>query len=414
VRVLERLRRRPKPDPRLAPAREAHAAGDFVQARRLARPIVDDAATLEAVRGLAELEYLLGDYDAAERLLRRVVDESGGDVATRADAELGLALVYLQTNSFAKARGLFAGIEEDVVLPIWDLMRSFGDEPPYRLDWADGNTATAPFIQSTDWELPTVTIEVDGLELDARLDTGGDMLTLSRDVAEALGVGAVATTTGTFAGGATADLGYGRVGTVRVGGLTVRGVPVAIAGLDRPVIGTGFLRQFLTTIDYPNGRLVLRPRGDRGRAALPAEHAGPDAEVPFALALTHLIVARGSLDDESPLTFIVDSGLQDELGSVFAAPPDTLTAAGIPIPETTEDVRESGAGHVSLQVARFPIRRLALGSLEQSGLTGFYGVFPDAWRDAAGFTIHGLVSHGFLRRYAWTLDFDSMLMTFVE
>jgi hypothetical protein len=30
-----------------------------------------------------------------------------------------------------------------------------------------------------------------------------------------------------------------------------------------------------------------------------------------------------------------------------------------------------------------------------------------------GATLHGLVNHGFLRRYAWTLDFDSMAMTFV-
>ena len=219
--------------------------------------------------------------------------------------------------------------------------------------------------------------------------------------------------TGTFAGGAQGDLSYGRVEAVRIGGLTVRGVPVAVVDLDRPVVGTGFLRQFLPTIDYPNGRLVLRPRTDQGRAAFRAELAGArPVEVPFALALTHLIVARGSLDDQAPLTFILDSGLQDELGSVFAAPPETLAAAGIPIPDTTEDVRETGAGHVPLQVARFPIDRLGLGPLVQHDVTGFFGVFPDAWREAAGFPIHGLVSHGFLRRYAWTLDFESMLMTF--
>jgi hypothetical protein len=164
-------------------------------------------------------------------------------------------------------------------------------------------------------------------------------------------------------------------------------------------------------VDYPGGRLVLRPSTEEAGTALPAGAAA--VEIPFALASTHLIVARGALNDESPLTFLLDSGLQDELGSVFAAPRETLDAAGIPIPETTEDVRESGAGHVPLQVGRFPIRRLGLGPLAQHDVTGFYGVFPDAWRDAVGFPIHGLVSHGFLRRYAWTLDFDSMTMTFV-
>lgn len=158
-----------------------------------------------------------------------------------------------------------------------------------------------------------------------------------------------------------------------------------------------------------------REGGSRRHAEAKAELSGAHAvDVPFALALTHLVVARGWLDDVAPLTFLLDSGLQDEQGAGFAAPPATLAAAGIPIPETTEEVRESGAGHVPLQVARFPIRRLGLGSLVQHDLTGFYGVFPDAWREAAGFSIHGLVSHGFLRRYASTLDFESMTMSFVS
>lgn len=80
---------------------------------------------------------------------------------------------------------------------------------------------------------------------------------------------------------------------------------------------------------------------------------------------------------------------------------------------TVEDIRESGAGHIPLQVGRFPIRRLGLGSLVQHDLAGLYGVFPDAWKAPADFPIHGLVSHGFLRQYAWTLDFDSMTMSFL-
>ena len=221
------------------------------------------------------------------------------------------------------------------------------------------------------------------------------------------------TTTGTFAGGAQGSLGYGKLGTMRLGGMTLEDVPVAIAGLDKPVLGTGLVRQFLATIDYPGNQLVLRPPTIAARAALRAELATADAvEVPFALALTHLIIARGSLDGEAPLTFILDSGLQDEEGAAFAAPAETLAAAGIAIPETIEDVRETGAGHVPLQVGRFPISRLSLGPLVQHDLLGFYGVFPDAWKQPAEFPIHGIVSHGFLRRYAWTLDFQAMTMTF--
>ena len=413
-RRLTSLLRREAVDPEREAARDAHAAGDFVEARRRLKSVVENGdGTVEALRGLAELEYLLGDYVAAEALLRRVVDGAGKNRKARVDAEVALALVYLQTNRYRAARGLFRGYEDAIDLPIWDLMRCWGDKPPYRIDWGGASKVAVPFTRETDWQLPSVVIELNSQSVEARIDTGGDLFVLSPDVATTLGIAPVVTTTGTFAGGAQGSLGYGKLGTMRLGGITLEDVPVAIAALDKPVLGTGLLRQFLATIDYPGNQLVLRPPTLAARAALRAELAAADAvEVPFALALTHLIIAGGSLDGEAPLTFILDSGLQDEEGAAFAAPAETLAAAGIAIPETIEDVRETGAGHVPLQVGRFPVRRLSVGPLVQRDLRGFYGVFPDAWKQPADFPIHGIVSHGFLRRYAWTLDFQAMTMTF--
>ena len=413
---LTSLFRRPVADPCLEAAKAAHAAGDFAEARRRLAPLVGGGGTtVEAMRGLAELEYLLGNYVAAEALLCRVVEGSGRNREARVDAEVALALVYLQTNRYAEAEGLFSSDGNAIDLPIWELMRSWGNEPPYGIDWHGGPEVSVPFTQGTDWELPSIAIELDGRPVETRIDTGGDFLILSPDIADALGVAPVVTTTGTFGGGAQGSLSYGKLGMMRVGGITVRNVPVAIAGLEKPVLGTGLLRQFLATIDYPGNRLVLRPPTTAARGALRAELSAADAvDVPFALALTHLIIARGSLDGVAPLTFIVDSGLQDEEGAAFAAPQETLAAAGIATPETTEDVRETGAGRVPLQIGRFPVQRLALGPLVQHDLRGFYGVFPDGWKQPAGFPIHGIVSHGFLRRYAWTLDFQAMTMSFAS
>lgn len=137
------------------------------------------------------------------------------------------------------------------------------------------------------------------------------------------------------------------------------------------MIGTGFLRRFLATVDYPGRRLVLRP---------PGSPTPSDVEVPFALAATHLLIARGSLNGLEPLAFIVDSGLQEEAGAAFTAPAETLRAAGILVPETHEGVRESGAGRVTLSTGRFPVGRLGLGPVGQSDLTGLYGLFPPEWR----------------------------------
>jgi hypothetical protein len=400
---LRLLRRRPR-DPRVEEATAAHAAGDFVRARNVAAEIVADGdASLEAVRGLAELEYLLGRYDAAEPLLRRVVEAAGRNVDLRVDAEVALALVILQTNRFSEAGSLFAGLGQGIELPLWELMKSFGNERPYRIDSGGETEAVLPFLQTTTWELPCVRIEVDGLEVEARIDTGGELLTLSPDVAAALGVEPVAAAEGVFAAGARGEVGYGRVDTVRAGPLTVAAVPVAVMALERPVLGTGFLRQFLATIDYPGGRLVLRPRSSPAPAGV---------EVPFALAASHLLLAAGSLDGREGLTFIVDSGLEDEGGASVALPRSTLELLGIAAPPLTEEVGESGAGSLSLRFGRFPLERVGLGPLVQHGASGLHGIFPDIWTELAGISIHGILSHGFLRRYTWTLDFDAMKMTF--
>ena len=405
-RLLARLRGRE--DERVAAARSAHAAGRFAEARRIIAPVVDEGdASLEVVRGMAELEYLLGDYVAAEMLLTQVVARAGKDIEARADAEAALALVYLQTNRYAETKGLFAGIEDMVTLPIWNLMRSFGTEP-YGVEWPVGVDAVeAPFVQEADWELPRVAVEVNGRPFEAKIDTGGDLFTLNAQAAETLAIAPVTTFTGTFAGGAPGEMGYAKVSEIAVGGLTVRDVPVSISGLHQPVMGTGLLRQFLPTIDYPGRRLVLRPRGD---TLEPTIESG--IEVPFALALVHLLIASGQLDD-LPATFVVDSGLEDNGGGAFTGSAETLAAAGIPLPGTSPQAGESGAGNVTLELGHFPIRLLALGDVRKEQTRGLYGAFPAEWNEIAEFRVHGIVSHHFLRDYAWTIDFARMTMTFV-
>lgn len=401
--LLGRLRRRPR-DRRAEAARAAVVAGDFVTARAIAGEVVGEGgAPTAAVRSLAELDYLLGRYAEAEEHFLRAAAEAGDDLPARLGAEAGLALVYLQTNRFSTSRSLFAGAEGEIQVPIWELMRSFGDEPPYRVDWSGEEAAELRFVQEAAWELPRVSLEIDGLTVEARLDTGGDLLVLTRRLATELGVEPVAWARGEFAGGVPGSVGYGRVGSVRLGGIAVEAVPVSVLDLDLPMIGTGFLRQFLATLDHPGRRLVLRPPGSPSPAGI---------EVPFALAVTHLLLARGSLNGLEPLTFIVDSGLQEEGGAALTVPEETLVAAGIPVPETREEVRESGAGHVPLYIGRFPVAQVGLGPVVQSDLTGLYGIFPSEWSRALGFPVHGMVSHGFLRRYAWTLDFERMTMTF--
>jgi hypothetical protein len=273
-------------------------------------------------------------------------------------------------------------------LPLARFMRSF-ERPPYAIDWAGREEVRLPFLQATSWELPTVAIEIDGRPAEAWIDTGGDMLSLPRD----WGVEPLGDFHGTFDGA------YGRVEHLRLGTISVRDVPVMTAAFARPVIGTSLLARFLPTIDYPANELVLR------RPGVPAP---PGVAVPFKLVATHLLVARGALGGRR-LRLLVDSGLLDEHGAAFTAPPATLDRAGIPRPALATETVETGAGETALEIGRFAIPRLALGPLERTGLTGLLGPFPDA---LAALRIGGLVSHHFLRHWSWTIDFARGRMLF--
>jgi hypothetical protein len=55
-----------------------------------------------------------------------------------------------------------------------------------------------------------------------------------------------------------------------------------------------------------------------------------------------------------------------------------------------------------------------LGTLRQEDLLGEYGSqAPESYWEK-GFIQDGLISHQFLKHYAWTIDFTNRVMLFVE
>jgi hypothetical protein len=131
-------------------------------------------------------------------------------------------------------------------------------------------------------------------------------------------------------------------------------------------------------------------------------------EIPFYLQGSHFILAHGSLNGHGGMLFHVDSGLAGVPS--FAAPEQTLEYVGISLPETSVKEGVVGGGGGGFAVGEFEIERLGLGGLEQTGLIGSFGGQPPGSYRMAGFIIDGLISHNFLRQYAWTLDFDGMKM----
>jgi hypothetical protein len=215
-----------------------------------------------------------------------------------------------------------------------------------------------------------------------------------------------------------------------LGEVTLKHVPILILPTKRfsdtfqygrytigGVIGTAALRQFLATVDYKNERLIFRERTAANARKLRDDLKGRIAdEVPFALAATHMMMVRGSLNERQGLTYFVDSGLAGDTKDQpsFTAPIQTLKYAKIPVPETKINEKSTGGGGGVWASGVFPIDKLGIGNLVQTNIKGEYGsLTPDTYWSSMGFIQDGLISHRFLRQYSsWTLDFDSMTYIF--
>ena len=405
-------------------ARLLYQAGDFENAHLLLQPFLDSGKPSNDMLFLAaELEYLLGRYEKAENLLQKTIALNPGNLQIQARAQAKLVFTYYQSNQYAKTTDLFKGLEGKIKLPVWDQMKAFGQDWPYQVVWPQGTKLTeTPFVVTD--PLPVISVELQGRPIHALIDTGADTFILDNEIAASMGIKPISSMTGTFAGGKQAEVGFARADSLKIGETVLKAVPVSLLPTQRfskgfsggkytigGIVGTGVLKQFLSTLDYRSGKLTLRRPDEESRQELTRAASGKSViEIPFVLAATHFMMARGQLNDKEGLTFFVDSGLASE--AAFTAPLQTLKYAGIPIPETK--VQEGiGGGGGGFATGQFPIKKLGLGPLVQENLKGDYGATPPQsyWR--LGFINDGIISHQFLRKYAWTIDFTMMKMIFV-
>jgi hypothetical protein len=275
-----------------------------------------------------------------------------------------------------------------------------------------------PFLQTD--PLPVVEVSVNDLgPLCFLIDTGGAELILDRDVAQRAGARLAGAIRADYAGDKSATTGLGCVEQVMLGQCVVRNVPIhtldtgpiaqELGGTEiHGILGTRLLMHFRSTLDYINGRLILR----RPRPAVEPEsviHGG--TRIPFWLVEMHCMLAWGSINDLEPMLFFVDTGLG---GKGFSASEDTLKRAGITVDWSTAQTGVGGAGTV--RQTDFLVERLALGTgADASGVvveTKVPGVAIEGsvavLEGKLGVRVGGLISHQFFRRHALTLDFEAM------
>lgn len=408
-------------------AKKLFALGDFSESKEMLKPLLEVEKPLpDAIYLSAQIEYLNGNYTQSEKLYNTLVKQYPDEFKEKAEA--GLVMTYYQTNQYPKANQLSTG-QDEVNNSIVDMMKAFGEDAPYQLDWNSQEETLIPFVVTN--PLPVVPIEINGKRINAFIDTGAPMFVVDEAIAAELGIKSASGMKGEFAGGNTAEISFGRADSLRIGDVNIQNIPVMLGSFEgfantfkdsasdvHGIIGTNVLQQFVATMDYPSGQLILRPRSETGHQRVNEMLTNDTVleEMPFTLALTHNMFAKGSINQKSGLNFFVDSGLALPK-SAMTLPKETMDLLGIPIPKLTPALKGvGGMGGSDYEEGSFDLSEYGLGNLQlKNGIGDFTtGETVPYYDEAFGFFQDGLISHNYLKNYKWTIDFDSMKMIFSE
>jgi len=386
-----------------APAESLFVAGRFEEAQEafLARWAVDSTDYRAALR-LGTIGLYGNRLGDAERWLSRALalaPDSARPKTLLAEAryrgnDFGGAVTMLRaTNATLRASKL----------------ESFSGRTPYEIAGAV-DVVRIPFVQTD--PLPIVAGGINGVDtLFFLIDTGGGEVLVDTALGRALGAVTFGQRTGVFAGG-TAPVTEARVDSVRLGGFTVRNVPVGLLDMTRigaavghrvdGIIGTILLYHFLPTLDYPKGELVLRRRTPEMRAQFEREAAAQNTVAqPFWLAGDHFMFAWGQVNGRPPVLLFVDTGLA---GGGFVCSEQAARDYGIDLSKTQTAEGVGGAGPT--RVTWFTVDSLSMGPVTGRNIRGALGTL--LFRASFGFDAGGIISHQFFRPYALTFDFDAM------
>jgi len=387
--------------------------GNIWQAHDVIAPLATSASSNVADLHLgARTALMLADYGRAEMLYSQLKDVApkGSEIYTKAVE--GLLMVYYQTNQYDKSLALEHPDEDGVdgIGPFLTFMKRFEGEP-YQVEWgALEKTAQLPIINdfTPAGALPLMKLEINGHSVKFILDTGGDRLYIDENVAEIIGIRSVASRRVRYAytQGKYVDEPLGVAETVNMGDVTLKNVPVIVAkwkamvGEDHSdgVLTTQILKQFFSTVDYKQRRMIFRDRSDTGRSQLISSYDNSEVhKVPFFMIGTHLMFAKGSLNGHNGMNIFVDSGF----------------GASMPIVILDETVDYLGLERNEIDGMKYywsPINSHGIGSLIRGATQALGNVLVEEdsyWRH--GFVFDALISHQYLRHLdSWTIDFDEM------
>lgn len=390
--------------------------GSFEKAEKIYKQIISlEKDNIEALRKLGMIALYSNKFTEAEKYLPTVLEkcETGKIPYSQSimkNTELLLAETYYRKDKFSLASFLYrkVGLETEA-----DKLEKISENSPYEIT-IDGEVAIVKF-EMTD-PLPVVKVSVNDSEpLNFVIDTGADEVIINFEAAVKLRLGIFGETEGTFAGGQKAPVIQGFIDSLKIGNLQVSNLPVRIVKLNHispifgipisGVIGTVLFYHFITTIDYPNGQLVLHKKTKENLEKIENQLKPKSSVFPFWMAGKHIVVAWGKINKGRPMLFFVDTGLA---GGGFTASKEVLEEAGVAIDFGKASKGIGGAGQVT--AVPILINELALGNKSVKNVRGTYIENAPLRGSLFGFKIEGLISHTFFRTFAVTFDFEKMRM----
>jgi hypothetical protein len=387
----------------LARADDLYRQGHFDEAAGLyARIAEQDPASYGAALGLGRVQLLRNSLPEAEAWLKKARELKPEEKEPQ--ALLGEALY--RRDHYSAAAPFFESLGQKAKA---EKLRAFQDRTPFLIE-SGPEVSSLPFVVTD--PLPQIKVTVNGREGTFLIDTGAWELHVMPAFAEKCGLKPLAATdTGVYAGGRTASNANSVADSVRLGDFSLRNVPIVIPQGPRGpfqvdgIVGTVVLYHFLFTLDYPEGRLILRRNTPEMSKTVQAEsETAGAAGVPFWLAGDHFMYAWGTANGAGPYLFFVDTGMA---GGGFSCPEYVVKEAKIELPK--EGFQGMGGGG-PVTVYPFTVD-LTLGQARRDKVQGLYGALPPGFEDRQGFRTGGIISHGFFRPYAVTFDFRAMTIS---
>jgi predicted aspartyl protease len=388
----------------------AHAlfkVGKFVEAEKLYAPVAArDPKRYAAVVRLGSIALFSNRLDEAQKWL----EKANALKPDEDEAKILLAEAFYRRDDFQKAVPLLRAAGRQAKAK---KLASFQDLTPYRIEGL--RLCTSLKFVKTD-PLPLVRVRVNGgKEVNFLIDSGGGEVTVDRALAQEIGLKPLETERATFAGGKTADIHHGRIDSLTLGDWVVHNVPVMLMNTRRlsgpifggkervdGVLGTVLLYHFLSTLDHPNGELILRRKAPGNLGQSGAVLSGSPTLIPFWMAGDHTIVAWGRVEKREPALFFIDTGLA---GGGVSLTELVIKEAGIRLREEQATEMIGGGGRV--RSIPFTLNELALGEVKRQNVKGWFdGRSP--FEHTHGFWIAGIISHDFFRPYSLSFDFERM------